>query len=529
MLFSRTAVCEVARRARSRYKCRAVTDEDEKPPLVEDPNFLASLDDLDRGLGYEGPPGGERARLPRVSRPVSAVPPQRPAAAPPGPPPITPPEPVRRAASPPAGVAPAAPASSTQAPPRRPLLDLFPPTRDDNESPTALSGAAVGRRIASAPAARRPAPPAAAPPPPDSYETFYGLDDKPFAVSTDPKFFFPSVEHERAVVDLLTAIRERQPLMLLVGEPGIGKTTVCRAVLQQLDRRTISSLAAEPAASMDDLLKRFLVDVGVVSHDGVARGSDLARHDLAATFDSFLDSLAPLHASAVVVVDDAERQPAAVLAGLGRFVRAAPASMQIVLVGTRALAARLKTEAALRELNAAITLRVELGPLAGDEIGGYVMRRIAVAGARARMEFSDGALARLFALSRGVPAAVNALCDGALTLGFERSAATVDSALVNAAAARSGALPAIDLEPSSIARAALVAVLLLVLALAGGAAATWVFRDAVARTILQWERVPAPPGGPALLKPVPLEAVPPPADALDGSASADNPGTRPRI
>jgi len=60
-----------------------------------------------------------------------------------------------------------------------------------------------------------------------------------------------------------------------------------------------------------------------------------------------------------------------------------------------------------------------------------------------------------------------------------------------------------------------------VLALAGGAAAMWVFRDAVARTILQWERVPAPPGGPALLKPVPLEAVPPPADALDGGASAD--------
>jgi len=508
-----------------------VADEGEKPPLVEDPNFLASLDDLDRGLGYEGPPGGARARLPRAPRPVSPVPPQRAAAVPPGPPPASPPEPVQRAGSAPSGVAPAAPAPSTQASPRRPLLDLFPPTHDDNERPTgALSGAAVGRRITSAPAARRPAPtPAAASPPPDSYETFYGLDEKPFAVSTDPKFFFPSVEHERAVVDLLTAIRERQPLMLLVGEPGIGKTTVCRAVLQQLDRRTISSLAAEPAASMDDLLKRFLIDFGVVSHDEVARGPDLARHDLAATFDSFLDSLAPLQASAAVVVDDAERQPTAVLAGLGRFVRAAPASLQIVLVGTRALDARLKTEAALRELNAAITLRVELGPLAGDEIGGYVMRRIAVAGARARVEFSDGALARLFAVSRGVPAAVNALCDGALTLGFERSAATIDSALVNAAAARSGALPAIDLEPSSIARTALVAVVLLVLALAGGAAAMWVFRDAVARTILQWERVPAPPGGPALLKPVPLEAVPPPADALDGGASADNPGTRPRI
>ena len=507
-------------------------DEVGKPPLVEDPRFLASLDDLDRGLDYEGP-GLDRARRPRAARPVSPAPPSAPATAPPGPAPAPPPQPAQAAPSAPASVAPAGSPAATQEPPaRRPLLDLFPPTRVDNEPPPGpIAGTAVGPRVpAEATNRGRPAPPPApAPPPRDSYETFYGLREKPFGVSTDPKFFFPSVEHERVVVDLLTAIRERQPLMLLAGEVGIGKTAVCRAVLQQLDRRTMSSLAVEPAVSIDDLLKTILIDFGVVSHDDLARGHDVARDSLAATLESFLDSLAPLQASAVVVVDDAERQTTDVLAALSRFVRGTPASLQIVLVGTRALAARLKAEPALRGLNAAITLRAELGPLAEDEIAGYVIRRMTVAGAGARVQFSDGAIARLFALSRGVPAVVNLLCDRAMTLGFEGAAATIDSALVNAAAARWDALPALEFEGPSVARTAMIGSLLLALALTGGAAAMWVFRDAVARTIIQWERVPAPPGGPVLLKPVPFEAVPPPADALEGAPPADNPRTRSRI
>src|SRR4029077_5889629 len=89
---------------------------------------------------------------------------------------------------------------------------------------------------------------------------------------------------------------------------GIGKTAVCRAVLQQLDRRTMSSLVVEPAVSIDDLLKTVLIDFGVLSHDDLARGRDVARDSLAATLESFLDSLAPLQASAVVVVNEGGQQ-----------------------------------------------------------------------------------------------------------------------------------------------------------------------------------------------------------------------------
>ena len=355
-----------------------------------------------------------------------------------------------------------------------------------------------------------PSPSAPVAPPSESYETFYGLREKPFGVSTDPKFFFPSVGHERLVVDMLTAVAERQPVMLITGQPGIGKTTVCRAVLPQLDRRTMSSLVSEPATSIDDLLKTVLIDFGVVSHDDLARGQHVARDSLAATLDSFLDSLAPLQASAVVVADDAERQPAGVLAALSRFAGGTSASLQIVLVGTGALSARLKEDPGLRALDAAIAVRAELGPLAGDEIAGYVMHRIAVAGTNPRVEFSDAAIARLFELSRGVPGAVNLLCDRAMMHGYEQSAATIDAALVDAAAAEAGALDGSTFGRPPIALIAMTAGVLLVLALAGGAAALWVFRDAVARTVVQWEKLPEPPGGPVLLNPVPLEPIPPP-------------------
>ena len=500
-----------------------MADEVEKPPLAEDPNFLASLDDLDRGLAFEGPPAVERRQRPRrppppapadatpsPALPGAAVPP--PAARPAAPPPRTAPAAVPPLVAPPAApTATAVPPAAAQAPRRRPLLDLFPATPLDTDRAPATSAV---------PAPEPPAPPppeaprrAPAPPPQrdaEAYETFYGLREQAFGPSTDPKFFFPSVAHERAVVELLTAIGERQAVTLLTADRGIGKTIVCRAVLQQLDRRTMSSLVSRPATSIDDLLRTMLVDFGVVSHDDLARGQVIARDTLAATLDAFLDSLAPLHASAVVVVDDAEDQAAEVLGRIGRFAGGESVSLQIMLAGTRALASRLKGDAALRGLDAAIAVRVELGPLREDEMGPYVAHRIDVAGPSARVEFSSGAIARVFDLSRGVPAVANAICDRALRLGFERSAATIDERIVNAAVSGDEAIDAAIVDRPSAARVVATGVVLVTLALAGGAAALLVFRDAVDRTVVQWESLPPPPGGPALPRPAPLTPIPPP-------------------
>ena len=415
----------------------------------------------------------------------------------------------------------AAPSTSSHAPRRRPLLDLFPPTPLDGESrPTPIGGEVVAPPPPLAPVVERQRPPDAAeqraaprraervavpPQPPEEFETFYGLRESAFGASTDPAFVFPSVEHERAAHETLTALSDQQAIVLLTGEPGIGKTTACRTVLRQLDRRTISSLVTTPTASIDDLLATLLVDFGVVSRADAARPH--APGSLGKTLESFLGSLAPLHAKAVVVVDDAEKQPGDVLAAVGQLGANAE-SLQIVLTGTGGLASRLKEEGALHALDEAIGVRLEHGPLRASEVVGYVSHRIEAAGPSARVEFSEAAIARLFELSRGVPAVVNALCERALRRGFEQAAATIDATLVDAAAPDDEAFAPV--ERPSRARAAAIAGCLLALAIAGGAAALWVFHDAVARTVIQWERVPPAPGGPVLRRPAPLAPIPPP-------------------
>jgi type II secretory pathway predicted ATPase ExeA len=499
----------------------AVEDPPARRPLADDPGFLDSLRDLDRGLTLDVPPPAQTAPAatppgPPAPRrgPASAAMPRRAAPATPPAPPSPPPDPIGAPAPPPG---------------RRPLLDLFPPVFPDGRPPGPMPGTAVGPRLTAETPRRRPAPDAtvAAAPPPAIYETFYGLRERPFGVSTDPKYFFAGLEPERVARTLLTAIRGREAATLLTGELGIGKTTVCRAALRQLDRHTVSSLVAGPAASVDDLLKTMLVDFGVVARDEIAAAA-VSRESLVATLRSFVDSLAPLRAGAVVVVDEAQQQPVEVLEELGRLVARgeAAASLQVVLVGPPPLAARLADRPQLRALNEAIGVRVELGPLAHDDIAGYVAHRLSVAGASPRARFDADAFDRIFELSRGVPGVVNLLCDRALTAGFDRSATTIDAAIVDGAAAALN-VGAPRAEPRSSVNVAVAAALVALFTLAGAAAAVWVFRDAVARTLYLWQNVPAPPREPLILKPAPLRALPPPAGASD--PAIDNPAPPPRV
>src|SRR5919108_1220973 len=105
------------------------------------------------------------------------------------------------------------------------------------------------------------------------YEPFYGLREKPFSLSADPRFLFRSVAHGPAFDALLAGIRRREGLIVLTGEIGTGKTTLCRSVLQHLDRRTFSAFVPDPFVSREDLLKTLLVDFGVVSIADLTRGS----------------------------------------------------------------------------------------------------------------------------------------------------------------------------------------------------------------------------------------------------------------
>ncbi len=345
------------------------------------------------------------------------------------------------------------------------------------------------------------------------YETFYGLSEPAFDLSADPKFFYHSTSHDRVAQQLLTAVRCREGCVLVTGDPGAGKTAICRVVVDQLDRRTLTSVVLHPCRSIEAVLRTVLADFGVIAREDGA-GTPATRERLTAALASFLGSLAPLEASAVVVIDDAHDLPIGVLAELPSLADAGP--LQLVLVGHPPLAKALKRRG-LRALDRQIAVRCRVAPLRSDEILDYVRHRLAVAGANPRVDFDDIAVARIHELTRGLPQLVNRLCDRALVCGFDVSASVIDVRLVNLAA------ETLDLEPPpSGARVAgrllMAGFLLTALMLVGATGALWVFRASVARAIAQWEHAPAAPSAPAPRLPAPTPAPPPGAGLRDSAA-----------
>lgn len=449
--------------------------------IADDPAFLADLDELDRGLG----PGRDRKARARKPAPTS--------------------EPAARPAS--ASPFLAAPEIPIVAQPgsRRPLIDLFPPVP---AGPPDLA-----RGLASAP--NMPGPPrhlslAPAEPAADggrSYETFYGLSESPFALASDVRFVYHSTEHDRAAQQLREAIARRDGVVLVTAPTGMGKTLLCRTIAEQLDRRTVTSFVHEPVSSTRELFERILAGLGVVSAEDLAqRGGGV--DELRGALQSFVASLAPLQANALVILDDAQNAGADVLAELHRLADAA-GPLQVVLVGDAALL-RLLKHSALHALHHAITTRIDLGPLAADEVPGYVMHRLHVAGESPRVDFDDPALAAIFEVTAGVPRSVNQVCDRALARAFAASAAVVDAPIVAAAAADLG-LTSSASATAVAARAIAIAVVVVALASAGAAGAAWVFRNRLQQAIAAWTAPPPAPPPPPFAVPPQASPLPPPA------------------
>lgn len=298
---------------------------------------------------------------------------------------------------------------------------------------------------------------------------------EPFANTPDPRFFYHSTPHDAAAQQLLTAIRNKDRLVVLTGEPGSGKTALCRIVLEELDRRTLTSFLPDPFTSVEELLAKILVDFGVMSRADLERRPHADRRDLTRALQAFVESLAPIQASVVVVIDEAQSIPPPDLRDL------VDTPLQIVLVGRPALLKTLRLKG-LRDIDQQVTRRCELGPLPAEEVGGYIRHRLSAAGGQAGVDFEEAAIDRVSALSRGLPLALNVLCERALVLASGSSAANVDRALVNRAAQDLGLETPRSVFSKAAIKVAAIAGLLACL-LAGAASAAWVFHDAAARVL----------------------------------------------
>jgi general secretion pathway protein A len=270
------------------------------------------------------------------------------------------------------------------------------------------------------------------------YEAFYGLREAPFALSSDPKFLYLSSSHRYAYDELLTGLRRREGLLVLTGETGTGKTTLCHAVVNTLGPRTFSALILNPYMSDAEVLRVVLRDFGLVSRDEIRKGA-LAKADmpqLLDTLEAFLRSLLPLDSYAVLVIDEAQSLAPQVLDQvrmLGGYEHDGQRLLQIVLCGQPALTNTLREES-LRALNERVTRRNVLMPLPPAEVEAYIRHRLEIAGGTDRVAFQPGAVWMVADLSRGLPRRVNLICDRALEEGRLAGTNDISADLIKKAA-----------------------------------------------------------------------------------------------
>jgi general secretion pathway protein A len=280
------------------------------------------------------------------------------------------------------------------------------------------------------------------------YEPFYGLREKAFSLSADPRFLFRSPAHGPAFDALLAGIRRREGLIVLTGEIGTGKTTLCRSVLQHLDRRTFSAFVPDPFVSREDLLKTLLLDFGVISIGDLTRGrfQGASRSDLSFLLYEFLDSLVPLQAFAVLVIDEAQNlslpllEEIRILSELERREKL----LQVVMVGQPELRSSLKLPQ-MRQVNQRVSVHCELTALDAQGTAGYVNHRVFIAGlGESWVEFTPDAAEAVYHGSGGVPRLINRICDRALTRGYAARCLRIDASFVW------GAIDDLGLRPAPV-------------------------------------------------------------------------------
>src|SRR5438876_1643342 len=282
------------------------------------------------------------------------------------------------------------------------------------------------------------------------YESYYGFTEKPFSLTPDPKYLYRSQPHADAFDLLQYAVRRREGFVVVTGDIGTGKTTLCRALLEQIDRTTFTALVLNPFLSEEDLLKRILQDFGVISREELKAGRLLhvSKQELIDALYDFLLGLIPLNASAVLIIDEAQNLPLQVLEQiriLSNLETDKEKLLQIILVGQLNLRTLLRSPE-LRQLDQRVSIRYELKPLDEETVAAYVAHRLTIAGGGQSVSFMPKALRQVHRRSGGIPRLINLICDRALLTAYSVRAKRITPEMV-AHAAKSLDVPETSVRP----------------------------------------------------------------------------------
>lgn len=247
------------------------------------------------------------------------------------------------------------------------------------------------------------------------YLEYFGLEKEPFSITPDPAFLYWSKQHERIRESLLYGIRQRKGFLLLTGEIGTGKTTLCREIVSQINHDTEVSIILNPLLSTFGLLKAINNDFG-----NRVRGK--TSEEQLQRLNEFLLKKMLAGRNAVVIIDEAQNLPFEALEMirlLSNIETDTQKLLQIVLVGQPELEETLQSYA-LRQLNQRIIIRQRLDILDFDEIRNYIESRLQKSGYKDFRLFDNKVLRAIYKYTKGSPRMTNILCDRMLLAAFAR-------------------------------------------------------------------------------------------------------------
>jgi general secretion pathway protein A len=263
---------------------------------------------------------------------------------------------------------------------------------------------------------------------PGVYLDYYGLTEPPFDITPNPRFLFYSTKHREAFNHLLFGLRERKGFVQLTGEVGAGKTTLCRALLEQLDQHYATALILNPVMSAEEMVKAIAIEFGLPV-------AGLDRLDTLSVINQFLLQQVDDKRETVLLIDEAQDLTEELLEQvrlLSNLETDDRKLLQIILLGQPELRDRLNSPR-LRQLRQRITVRYHLNPLTRHEVNQYIQHRLHVSGGNGTPHFTRPAMWRVYHYAQGVPRLVNAVCDKALLAGFVAQSESIDYRLVNRA------------------------------------------------------------------------------------------------
>src|SRR5262245_32929779 len=259
---------------------------------------------------------------------------------------------------------------------------------------------------------------------------FFGLQQKPFNPTPDPRFLYPSPGHREALAQLLYGVQEHKGFILLTGEIGTGKTTLLRTLLSRLEDNCASAFIFDTTLPFEGILEYMLEDLGV------AKTGEMHAQRLIALNNCLLERRRAGQ-NTVLALDESHNLSLEALEQirlLSNFETHAEKLLQILLVGQPELLDKLDRPE-LRQLKQRIGLRCRIDPLTPEQTRDYVRTRLRVAGARDLGLFSDDPITRIAGDTRGIPRLINTLCDHCLLIGYADQIRRIDRKIVEEALA----------------------------------------------------------------------------------------------